>query len=188
MGQMPRERANQIANASATGGGDNLHHGDYLFIVDKISYEKGYRGERLQITLFVQSAEKITITEGEETKTPEPNPVNSTFNVIIAFYGKGADCANPNAKAFYEGLTGAKSLTNEEMGEAIFDSTSDQQPARGMLIACKTWVKQVKSDASRFLTMPGWKNIAPFGEGENDEEHCQARIRFMEDVRAKKAA
>lgn len=190
MGQMPQEVRDRIAKARATAGGNNIKHGKYVLMLMKSTYEKMNSGWCHINEFVVVEAQKIAVQEGDKKLDIEPNSVGSTCSSVINYDGKGKLSADGNSKALVLGLFGMKEgeVPDAKVSETLGDLTHDRQPAKGMLIGCETYPKEVRSRPGNYITGINWFCIARPGEGLNAPDKIGERLRAFEVAKAAAAA
>ncbi len=190
MGQMPQSVRERIAKSQATSGGNNIRHGEYILMYWKSSYDKMNSGYCHINEFVVVSAKKIAVMEGDKPKDIEPNEPGTMCGYVINYDGKGKQSADGNSKALVLGLFGLNEgeVSQEDVGEALADLTADNQPAKGMLIKCTTYPKEVRSRPGNYITGLKWECVNKPGEGENAVEKAAARIAEHAATLTKKAA
>lgn len=182
----------RLADAKVTGGGSNINHGRYIFMIKKWWFEQGYKGLADKHELVVMKAEKITVMEGDKKVEVEPNPVGSTCSAVYNYDGKAKVMAPINTKKFLFGLLGIeeKDITPDDANATLEECINDDSkvgpvnPCRGMLIACETYPIYTK-ESKQWIVGTKWECVSPPGEGENTDE--KAKARFEEHERALKA-
>ncbi len=190
MGKMPKEVRDRIAKARTVGGGNNIRHGEYVFMIMKSTYEKMNSGQCHINEFVVYESKKQIVVEGEKTVDVEPNPVGSQCSYVINYDGKGKLSADGNSKAIVLGLFG---MTEGEVDDSLVsdtlgDFTDDAQPAKGMLVKCTTYPKEVRSKPGKYITGLNWSCVDKPGEGVNSPEACAVRLAEYEKHMKKDAA
>lgn len=182
MGQMPVDVRNRIAKAKASGGGNNIRHGEYVLMLIKSSYDRMHSGQCHINEFVVMDAKKISVMEGEKTLDVTPNSVGSQCSVVINYDGKGKLSADANSKAIVLGLFGLKEddVSDELVSDTLGDLTHDKQPARGMLIKCLTYPKEVRSRPGNYITGLKWECVDKPGEGLNAPAAITERLEAYE--------
>jgi len=178
MGKMPKEVRDRIAKARATAGGNNIRHGEYVLMIMRSTYDKMNSGQCHINEFVVHEAKKNVVAEGEKTVDVEPNPVGSSCSYVINYDGKGKLSADGNSKALVLGLFGMKEgeVDDALVADTLGDFTDDSQPAKGMLVKCSTYAKEVRSKPGKFITGLNWSCADKPGEGVNSPEQCAARL------------
>lgn len=191
MGKMPKEVRDRIAKARATAGGINIRHGEYILMILRSTYEKMNSGQCHINEFVVHESKKILVVEGEKTIDVEPNQPGSSCSYVINYDGKGKLSADGNSKAIVLGLFGMKEgeVDDALVSDTLGDFTDDAQPAKGMLVKCTTYPKEVRSKPGKFITGLNWECVAKPGEGVNSPEECAKRIEaYAKRQAAEKAA
>lgn len=191
MGKMPKEVRDRIAKARATAGGNNIRHGEYVLMIMRSTYEKMNSGQCHINEFAVHSAKKVSVAEGDRQVDVEPNPLGSSCSYVINYDGKGKLSADGNSKALVLGLFGMKEgeMDDALVADTLGDFTDDKQPAKGMLVKCTTYPKEVRSNPGKFITGLNWECVAKPGEGLNSPEECAKRLEdFAKHEAATKAA
>ncbi len=167
--------AKKIAEARATAGGNNITDGQYVMQVLKLTVDQKFKG-----TFFV--AEFLVVDSEKTHPTIEPNRVGTDCSIALNLDSNVS--APGNMKQFFLGLLGLDEATtdSQELVAAISKYTSDDQPARGMLIECSTFRKTTKTgpNAGREGTYPRW-SAAP--EGNTPAEIKARRTKLDSDGR-----
>jgi hypothetical protein len=178
MGQMPQEVRDRIAKARASAGGNNIRHGEYVLMLLKSTYEKMHSGWCHINEFLVIESKKIAVMEGEKKLDVDPNSPGSLCSVVINYDGKGKLSADGNSKAIVLGLFGLKEeqVKDELVSETLGDLTHDRQPAKGMLIKCSTYPKEVRSRPGSYITGIKWECADKPGEGLNTSEKVKERL------------
>lgn len=138
----------EIAEASATKGGNHIKHGDYDMIVDKCILDKKEAGTCFIVELFVERSTK--------TGDNEPNAPGSRCSTVWNLTKHKS--AKGNIKAFVLAMEG-KDESNVSVDDAqvlIKESIGDKY--RGQRIKCSTYKKMTK-DGKTELVLPGWQNV-----------------------------
>ena len=133
-----KQLAERIAAAKATGGGNLITDGDYIFEVEKILLHAGYKG-----TSFIA---EMRVVESEPTvEGVAPNKGGSAASLIVNL-DKNPEMAPGNVKAFVLALLGLdESATSTEQFVGHLEGLlADAQPARGMLVADTTFRKKIQ--------------------------------------------
>lgn len=178
MSKMPKEVRDRIAKARATAGGNNIRHGEYLFMIMRSTYERMNSGQCHINEFVVHEAKKIVVVEGEKTIESEPNQPGSMCSYVINYDGKGKLSADGNSKALVLGLFGMKESEVDDnlVADTLGDFTDDSQPAKGMLVKCITYPKEVRSKPGKYITGLIWECASPPGSGLNTPELCVQRL------------
>jgi hypothetical protein len=178
MGQMPQAVRDRIAKAKASSGGNNIRYGEYILMYWKSSYDKMNSGWCHINEFVVTQATKISVMEGEKKVDVEPNQVGTQCSYVINYDGKGKLSADGNSKALVLGLFGfvEGEISDEKVSETLADLTADNQPAKGMLLKCSTYPKEVRSRPGNYITGIKWECVSKPGEGENSAEKIKARL------------
>jgi len=164
--------AKKIADAKSSIGGINIRDGEYVFIVKRVLCESKFTGTYFIVEFEVKEAMKVDVVDKDgKVLDITPNKENSSCSVAfgVEAQGKAGQAALSNTKQFVCGLYGLddKSTDEEEFMRRANDLTSDDQPARGMLVHCVTYRKVTQSgkNAGKEGTYP---RFFPLGEGEGN--------------------
>jgi hypothetical protein len=144
-----------VQEARATGGGENITAGDYLWAVERLVEIDGYEGRSFIAELLVLEAEAID----EKVK---PNKVGSSVSCVWNVT-KQKEMALGNIKSFLMGLFG---VPEDEITADVLDSVVDEEknPMRGMRIAGRTMnkINQGRTNPAnrgQVLVIPKWRTI-----------------------------
>lgn len=180
MSNLPSDLAEEVAKARTAGGGSYIQHGSYIFMIKKWFYQK-IQDRCIILELITVDSQKKIVSEGSEQKEYEPNPFGSEVSSTANFDGDGKLSAPGNARAPILGLFNFK---ENEVPNATVQATLDEvvgpnQPALGMILACSTFPKEIRSRKGSFITGLNWENVSKPGEGINAPHLVQARIAAM---------
>lgn len=130
----------KIASSKSTGGGNLIRDGRYRFVVKSLILDSKNSGDCFIAEFEVVESEKIF-------EDVEPNKPTSTCSYVVNLDGAGKLSAPGNIKAFILALLGEDedSVSEKELADITEELTSENQPARGMLIADETWRKFSRS-------------------------------------------
>ncbi len=159
----------KISKATPTKGGNNIKDGNYLYFVDKITYdERGYSGATFVYEFRVIEAASNGDTDekkkGEAGKPTIPNTVGSSCSMVCLL--DKHDNAGGNAKACALGLLMPLGYTEEQITEdLLLEISSPSNPLRGVAVRNETyrgWNKGKTNIANRDcpLTLNKWIPIA----------------------------
>jgi hypothetical protein len=159
-------------------GGNNINYGEYVLMLLRSSYEKKHTGWCHINEFAVVKSTKTVVQEGDKTVTREPNQVGTMCSSVINYDGKGKLSADGNSKALVLGFFGLKEdeVSDEKVAETLADLTADHQPAKGMLIKCTAFPKEVRSRPGNFITGLRWDCVNKPGEGENTLDKAAQRM------------
>lgn len=166
-----------VKDAKASGSGEFIRDGIYVFLVERIIEQKGYEGECCIAEFRVVTAEALD----EKVK---PNPPGSTCSVIYNVT-KNREAALGNIKKLMMGLYG---VAEDEVSEELYGATvGDANPSRGMLIGCRTRRvinkgKVNPANRGMEMTVPGWETV------EQDEASVAKRCAELDAAAAKAAS
>lgn len=171
----------KIQNATPTNGGNNIKDGNYLYLIEKVTYDERARGGATFIAEFrVMEAEANGATDekkkGETGKPSVPNPVGSTCSMVCQL--DKFENAGGNALAFLLGAMGPlgyiqdnPDLTPEERAQKaiteprILEVSGTGNPLRGVAVRNETYRgwnkgKSVPANRDNTLTLNSWKQVA----------------------------
>lgn len=166
----------KIADASATGGGNNIRDGIYKFLIEKCAIQQGHSG-----TCFIAEFRVMESTANgavdEHGKLVVPNPVGSTASMVCNLTKH--ESAAGNVKAFLQGALGGLGYTPDQIDdELIGQVVSDANPLRGVQIIDETYRGINKgranaANAGKPLTLNKWKAVA---QTEEDRDKGRAYL------------
>lgn len=158
----------KISKATPTKGGNNIKDGNYLYFIEKITYdERGYSGATFVAEFRVVQAEANGATDekrkGEVGKPTVPNPVGSSCSMVCLL--DKFDNAGGNAKAFL--MAAMQPLGYDEAAiteELILEVSAATNPLRGLAVRNETYRgwnkgKSVAANRDLALTLNGWKPV-----------------------------
>lgn len=152
---IPQSVANKIANAKASGGGNPIKDGDYVFDVLRVICEQKFTG-----LCFI--AEFLVVASEATEAGVEPCQVGTTCSFVANLTKH--DSAAGNVKAFVLGLLGLDEASTppDRVAAEIDRITSSANPARGMRIGCSTFRKAIRAgaNAGKLITLPRWQHAA----------------------------
>ena len=149
----------KIADASATGGGNNIRDGIYKLLVEKCSIQNGHSGVCFVAEFRVMESSSNGAVD-EQGRTIVPNPVGSTCS-MVANLTKHESAAG-NIKAFLKGALGGLGYTEDDINdELIAEVVSDANPLRGVAVRDETYRGINKgranaANAGKPLTLNKW--------------------------------
>jgi hypothetical protein len=153
----------KIAQASATGGGNNIRDGYYKFLIEKVTIQAGHTGESFIAEFRVIEAASSGQVD-ERGHAIQPNAVNSTCSMVCNLT-KHASAAG-NAKAFVVGALAGLGYTEDQITPEVMGYiTSEKNPLRGLAVIDETYRGVNKgrdnpANAGKPLTLNKWKAIA----------------------------
>jgi hypothetical protein len=193
MSDVNLDLAGLISSAKVFGGSDNIRHGTYKFLIERIFAQKMDSGRFAIAEFKVLESAPNPQTVGSDDGL-KPNAVGSRCALKVNFDGPGAKSAPGNVKAFILGLFGKN---EEDISEADVNTTwvdlsrnrdemvngklKKGNPARGMVIGCTTFSKEKRKtkllpgDQKEYITGLKWICVSPPGSGENAPEKVSAR-------------
>lgn len=171
----------KIQNATPTNGGNNIKDGNYLYLIEKITYDERARGGATFIAEFrVMESDANGATDekkkGESGKPTVPNPAGSTCSMVCQL--DKFENAGGNALAFLLGAMGplgyvqdSTDLTPEQRKtiaiteERILEVSGAGNPLRGVAVRNETYRgwnkgKSVEANRDKPLTLNSWKQVA----------------------------
>lgn len=152
---LTREEARKIVSASASGGGNIIRDGKYVFDVIRCLTKRAFRGG----TVFIA---ELDVVDAEPT-TPgvEPNRPGTTASWVLNLDNNPS--APGNVKGFLLALLGVDEarVSQDELESTTVDVVSDAQPARGMRIADETFRKVIRGgpNAGKDFVAHRWQNV-----------------------------
>jgi hypothetical protein len=154
----------KIADATATGGGNNIRDGIYKFLVEKCHIQEGHTGTCLIVEFRVMESTASGAVD-EKGVPVAPNPVGSTCSMVCNVTKH--ESAYGNVKAFVQAaLMGlgyqANQITNDVI-QQVFEG--DPMALRGCQIIDETYRGINKgranaANAGKPLTLNKWKSVA----------------------------
>lgn len=193
---MNADKLRRFAETKSSGGGANIRHGRYVFMIDRWFVKEGFKGTTDIHELVVVEAEKNVVFEDDRKVEVEPNPVGSKCSAAFSWDGGEAAKMGPvNSTQFLFALFGdlrdeditpqQKMETFEECTNAdprkVFPSGHDQagqpmpvNPCRGMLIRCETYATLTKT-TKKWIAALRWSCYDPAGHGANTFEAARNR-------------
>jgi hypothetical protein len=177
MAELPDDLLEEVGKSRVGGGGNYIQHGDYIFMINRWFYQKIQDRCIILENLVIESRKKA-VMEGKNKVEDEPNPVGSTCSDTANFDGDGKLSAPANSRAPVLGLYGFKEGTvpDDKVKKALAKATSDAQPMAGMLVACTTFPKEIRSNKGNYITGRTYSCVAVPGQGVNTEELARARM------------
>jgi hypothetical protein len=157
----------KIAGASITGGGNNIRHGNYTFLIEKVEIDTKFGGEMFIAEFRVAEAEANGAVD-EQGRPVVPNAVGSTCSLVCNL--TKFENAKGNALAFLVGAMGGLGYTQAQVTpEVIGEVTSARNPLRGLAVRDETYAGVNKgranpANAGKPLTLNKWKSIAQTAE------------------------
>lgn len=154
----------KIADASATGGGNNIRDGLYTFLVEKCSIQEGHTGTCLIVELRVMESQASGSLD-ENGRPIAPNPVGSTCSMVCNVTKH--ESAYGNVKSFVQAALGglgyqAAQITNDVI-QQVFEG--DPEALRGVKVIDETYrgINKGRSNpanAGKPLTLNKWKAVS----------------------------
>lgn len=162
----------KVAQAKASGGGNYILDGRYVFAVKNVLLRNGHRGDSFIVEFIVQDAKPASYEV--DGKVPAHNPVNSECSFIANL---SKESAAGNIKAFTLALLGYKEeeVSAEDFETTLGDLLNKDNPARGMVIGCTTFRKETKE--KKWITLPSWTTL------ENSPEATAARRALIDQAK-----
>lgn len=158
----------KIEKATATGGGNNIRDGRYLYFIEKVVYnEKGHNGAAYIVEFRVVESESNGDVDEKGVPTI-PNPVGSSCSMVCLL--DKHESAGGNAKACVLGALTPLGYVESQITEPLLlDLASPQNPLRGIAIRNETrrgWNKgrTTAANAGKPLTLNSWKPVAQTAE------------------------
>jgi hypothetical protein len=142
-------------------------------------FYQNIQNECIVLELVVVECRKKVVYEGKNKVEEDPNEPGSECSSVANFDGKGKLSAASNSRAPVLGLFGFKEsdVPDDKVSETLIAVTDEvRQPAKGMLIACSTFPKPVRSAPGTFITGLDWSCVAVPGRGVNSPEAVRARL------------
>lgn len=170
---MASSALNKITKATATKGGNNIKDGNYLYFVEKLSYdERGYSGATFVAEFRVVEAASNGATDepkkGMPGKPTIPNTVGSSCSMVCLL--DKFDNAGGNVKAFLLGVLSPLGYVEDEITEElILELSGDGNPLRGLAVRNETYRgwnkgKSVVANRDMALTLNSWKPVTQTAE------------------------
>jgi hypothetical protein len=177
MAELPDDILEEVGKSRVGGGGNYIQHGDYIFMINRWFYQK-IQDRVIVLENVVIEARKKVVLEGKNKVEDEPNAVGSTCSDTANFDGDGKLSAPANSRAPVLGLYGFKegSVDDAKVKKALARATGDAQPMAGMLVACSTFPKEIRSNKGNYITARNYICVAVPGQGVNTEEMAKARM------------
>lgn len=171
MAELPDDLLEEVGKARVGGGGNWIQHGDYTFMVLKWFYQKIQDRCIILEVLVIESRKKV-VMEGKNKVEDDPNAVGSTCSDTANFDGDGKLSAPANSRAPVLGLYGLKegAVDDAKVKKALAKATSDAQPMAGMLVACSTFPKEIRSNKGNYITGRNYSCVAVPGQGVKDRK------------------
>lgn len=149
----------KVAEASATGGGNNLRDGRGRLCIKKLSLEDGFQGARFVGELVVVSSQKIPVTE-LKTGRPldiEPNPAGGEVSWVQLF--DKHPTAFGAVKGFLLSLFNvAESETDPKDIVETMAEVTEKNSAEGMVIDYATY-RRVTDKNGVEIVLPKWSHV-----------------------------
>lgn len=153
----------KIADASATGGGNNIRDGIYKFLIEKCSIQNGHTGVCFVAEFRVMESSPSGAVD-EQGRPVTPNPVGSTAS-MVANLTKHESAAG-NVKALVQGALAGLGYTPDQIDDALIgEIVGEGNPLRGVAVVDETYrgVNKGRSNAANAgkpLTLNRWKSVA----------------------------
>ncbi len=176
MANLPPELAQEVGRSRSAGGGTNIQHGDYIFMIRKCFFQKIQHACVITELMTIEAKAK-RVFEGTKAVDHEPNPVGQDCSSVIDFDGKGAASAKNNVRDLVVGLFGLdNNVADDIVTKTSAEMVCDNSPAIGMLISCSTHAKPIRSRPGDFMTALHWSCVAKPFTGLNDVASVRARL------------
>jgi hypothetical protein len=177
MAELPDDILEDVGKARVGGGGNYIQHGDYVLMIHRWFYQK-IQDRVIVLEMVPIESRKKVVLEGKNKVEDEPNAPGSTCSDTANFDGDSKLSAPGNSRAPVLGLYGFKegSIDDAKVKKALARATSDAQPMAGMLLACSTFPKEIRSNKGNYITGKDYSCVAKPGEGVNTEEMAKARM------------
>lgn len=175
----------KIADASATGGGNNIRDGIYKFLVEKCAIQNGHSGVCFVAEFRVMESAPNGAVD-EQGRPVVPNPVGSTAS-MVANLTKHESAAG-NIKAFVQGALGGLGYSPDQITEELIgEICGEGNPLRGVAVIDETYRGVNKgranaANAGKPLTLNRWKSVP------QTEEDIEAAKAYLDNNAAKSAA
>lgn len=173
----------KIADASATGGGNNIRDGRYTFLIEKCHIQEGHTGTCAIVEFRVMESNASGAAD-EQGKQIVPNPVGSTCSMVCNLTKH--ESAAGNVKAFMIAALGGLGYTAEQAGDdsVIAEAFSEENPLRGVKVIDETYRGINKgranaANAGKPLTLNKWKAV------EQTAEEIAEGAKYLDDNAAK---
>ena len=188
MANLPKEMADEVGKARSAGGGNYIQHGDYILMIDHWWYQK-IQDRVIILESYVVESRKKVVFEGDKRVEDEPNTVGSKCSSTSNFDGAGKLSAPANSRAPMLALFNFKesevpdATASFTLRQCCKEDESDSelagtpiQPMRGMLVACSTFPKEIKSNKGTYITGINWECVDKPHEGLNAPDKVKARL------------
>jgi hypothetical protein len=144
----------QIAEATPTNRGDQMRLGKYVFALKKAMINQGFKGLHFIIELLVKEAQA-------KRADVQPNAVGSTVALVFKLEGEFMQVALNNIKSFVLALLGEPDTAENQaqVKEVLNELTSDDQPLRGMLIACEAFEAEKQKKKGETYIGQNWAHV-----------------------------
>jgi hypothetical protein len=153
-----RAALRKIAQSKASGGGNYVRDGEYLFLIRKMFGIKAYKGNTIILELTV--VESKPSGELDANGQPiAPNPPGSHASLVWKI-DEHPDVAPKNVKGAVLGILGyTEDQMTEDQYEALLDKVLDEKvnPLRGMYVRASTYVRFSKK--GNRLVLPNWEKV-----------------------------
>ena len=149
---------NTLKGTKLNGSGENMRDGVYTFLVERLFEQKGYEGNCFIAELRVMTAEPLL-------ESVKPNPVGSSLSVVCN-ETKHKEVARANIIKICMSVFG---LTQAEVEDNYAEIVSEDNPARGRLVGCRTYRKESQgrfnaANKGQILVLPRWECIEQTAE------------------------
>lgn len=154
-----------IDSAKAPKQRNELNLGNYVFLIDGLTFERREKREKLGKAFWID----VVVEEGEKTAEGEPSAPGSKFDFPLVLEGQYADMAFADLKAFFLALKSGNESEVSKLWDELVDIVSDEgnhtrkdQPARGMRIYAETYVRKTQTgkNAGKERVYPRWRRVA----------------------------
>lgn len=160
----------KVAQASATGGGNPIKDGKYLFMIEKIIPKTNHKDEFIYIAelrvLEAQSSGELEVLSNGKPdpngRPVQPNAVGTTASFVCNFKH---DSAAGNVKSFVLGALGGLGYIEDQITREVLAQTyDDKQPLTGIKVRCSTYrsVNRGRSNpanAGNILVLNRWESV-----------------------------
>lgn len=149
----------KVAEASATGGGNNLRDGRGRLCVKKLSMEDGFQGARFVAEFVVVASQKISVTEEKTGKALdiEPNPAGSDVGWVQLFDKHLSSFGNVKGLLLALFNTSESETDPEDIVETLAEVT-EKNAAAGMVIDYVTF-RKVTRERGVEIVVPKWSHV-----------------------------
>lgn len=159
----------KIAEASVSGGGNNIRDGRGRLIIKRLALESGFKGQRFVAEFTVQNSQKMAVSSQKtgEKLDIEPNGPMTDVSWVQLF--DEHPNAVGNVKGFILALYGETAEPSIDEFMQVLDEVTGKNTAQGMAIDFETYRKVTKKSGVE-IVVPKWFTVQ-----QSDTDIAQAK-------------